>query len=174
MQPSIDSPRVVVFFVLMDNAVTKHSVSTEHTAGNQRGSRGTAARATGDSSGIDESTELICRICFGFTETKGNELIAPCMCKGTQKWVHVSCLQSWQRAMQIIGGDIASEKATTCNVCQGKLALAPPERPYLDRLWMPLKGILFTWLAAISAVVLHLSLIVLVFACSCWLIDVLN
>ncbi|KAF4683494.1 hypothetical protein FOZ63_008243 [Perkinsus olseni] len=158
----------------MNRSIAKRSASTERNAGEELGSRGTALRADSESSSIDDCEELICRICFGSEETKGNDLIAPCMCKGTQKWVHVSCLQRWQRAMQIIGGDLANEKATTCNVCQGKLALAPPERPYLDRLWTPLKGILFTWLAALLAVVLHLSLIVLVFACSCWLIDVLN
>ncbi|KAF4683123.1 hypothetical protein FOZ60_009569 [Perkinsus olseni] len=161
----------------MNHSIAKDRVLTQRNAREELGSRGTALWADSKSSSIEECEfELICRICFGSEETKGNELIAPCMCKGTQKRVHVSCLQNWQRAMQIIGGSggLASEKATTCNVCQGKLALAPPERPYLDRLWMPLKGILFTWLAAISAVVLHVSLIVLVFACSCWLIDVLN
>lgn len=88
-----------------------------------------------ESDASDESTELLCRICFSDGETKGNELIAPCMCKGSQKvrensstlyylrfpfqYVHVSCLRRWQRATQALGpGDFMSDKATTCSVCQ--------------------------------------------------------
>ncbi|XP_011072761.1 E3 ubiquitin-protein ligase MARCH8 isoform X2 [Sesamum indicum] len=34
-----------------------------------------------------------CRICL---DTEGEDLIAPCHCKGTQKYVHRSCLDNWR------------------------------------------------------------------------------
>merc|ERR1719401_2760202 len=33
-----------------------------------------------------------CRLCF----EEGGELIAPCLCKGTSKWIHRSCLNTWR------------------------------------------------------------------------------
>ncbi|XP_031500632.1 uncharacterized protein LOC116264505 [Nymphaea colorata] len=53
----------------------------------------------GETSDVDEHENLIggderqCRICF---ESGGGELIAPCDCKGTQKYVHRSCLDHWR------------------------------------------------------------------------------
>lgn len=34
-----------------------------------------------------------CRICY---EEGGHDLIAPCLCKGSCKWVHRSCLDKWR------------------------------------------------------------------------------
>ncbi|KAG8638187.1 uncharacterized protein LOC110599632 isoform X3 [Manihot esculenta] len=48
---------------------------------------------------IDETCHLVnsdqpqCRICL---DTGGDDLIAPCHCKGTQKYVHRSCLDNWR------------------------------------------------------------------------------
>ncbi|XP_004517154.2 ERAD-associated E3 ubiquitin-protein ligase DOA10-like, partial [Cicer arietinum] len=48
---------------------------------------------------VDESSPLIngdqpqCRICL---DLGGEDLIAPCHCKGTQKYVHRSCLDNWR------------------------------------------------------------------------------
>uniref|UniRef100_A0A803M9T4 RING-CH-type domain-containing protein n=1 Tax=Chenopodium quinoa TaxID=63459 RepID=A0A803M9T4_CHEQI len=47
----------------------------------------------------DENCSLVnpeqpqCRICL---EIEGEDLIAPCHCKGTQKYVHRSCLDNWR------------------------------------------------------------------------------
>ncbi|KAF4682816.1 hypothetical protein FOZ60_010072 [Perkinsus olseni] len=145
----------------MSHSSLKHRGGSERNDVDEQGSRGTAVRAVSDSSSSDESTELLCRICFSPGETKGNELIAPCMCKGSQKWVHVSCLQRWQRAMQVIGaGDFASEKATTCSVCQGRFALDPPERPLLERLWALVKDMMLTLVTITFAIFLNRSLII--------------
>lgn len=35
-----------------------------------------------------------CRICL---EEDREELIAPCLCKGTSKWIHRTCLDRWRR-----------------------------------------------------------------------------
>ncbi|XP_012087337.1 uncharacterized protein LOC105646150 isoform X3 [Jatropha curcas] len=48
---------------------------------------------------IDETCHLVnpdqpqCRICL---DNGGEDLIAPCHCKGTQKYVHRSCLDNWR------------------------------------------------------------------------------
>ncbi|XP_039771842.1 uncharacterized protein LOC120639614 isoform X4 [Panicum virgatum] len=54
-----------------------------------------------DNENIDanEETHLViqdvpqCRICL---DNEGDDLIAPCRCKGTQKYVHRSCLDNWR------------------------------------------------------------------------------
>ena len=39
-----------------------------------------------------------CRICFENYETVDNELIYPCYCSGTSKYVHRECLEKWREA----------------------------------------------------------------------------
>lgn len=41
-----------------------------------------------------DSDSKLCRICFD-SESKDNELITPCKCKGTSKYIHRSCLNKW-------------------------------------------------------------------------------
>ena len=47
----------------------------------------------------DDDDEDICRFCFG--DASDGTLISPCACKGDQKWVHVECLQRWQRSVLV-------------------------------------------------------------------------
>lgn len=42
-----------------------------------------------------------CRICLECDGEEDDELISPCMCKGTQQFVHRSCLDHW-RSVQVI------------------------------------------------------------------------
>jgi len=37
-----------------------------------------------------------CRICFD-GETEGDPFISPCLCRGTSKYVHISCLDTWRQ-----------------------------------------------------------------------------
>lgn len=60
--------------------------------------------------------ELTCRICFMPEITWEDELIAPCLCKGTNKWVHESCLNEWRKTSR--------EHNTTCSTCKGKYEFA--------------------------------------------------
>ncbi|GJM90127.1 hypothetical protein PR202_ga06377 [Eleusine coracana subsp. coracana] len=52
-----------------------------------------------DNTDANEETHLViqdipqCRICL---DNEGDDLIAPCRCKGTQKYVHRSCLDNWR------------------------------------------------------------------------------
>ncbi|KAJ6767493.1 RING/FYVE/PHD ZINC FINGER SUPERFAMILY PROTEIN [Salix koriyanagi] len=58
--------------------------------------------AESESTRIDEICHLVnphrpqCRICL---DIGGEDLIAPCDCKGTQKYVHRSCLDNWRSTM---------------------------------------------------------------------------
>jgi len=45
---------------------------------------------------IDAATAACCRICLESESEPGDELISPCMCKGTQQFVHRSCLDHWR------------------------------------------------------------------------------
>ena len=51
-----------------------------------------------------------CRICF--EKDKVNEFINPCLCNGTSKWVHKSCLNQW------IEINIHKPANTTCMECK--------------------------------------------------------
>ena len=44
--------------------------------------------------GAADPEERICRICFDGADAE--TLIAPCMCAGTQLWVHRACLDEWR------------------------------------------------------------------------------
>ncbi|KAF6167290.1 hypothetical protein GIB67_043151 [Kingdonia uniflora] len=45
---------------------------------------------------IEASSVVCCRICLESDCDQGDELISPCMCKGTQQFVHRSCLDHWR------------------------------------------------------------------------------
>ncbi len=54
--------------------------------------------STGERRGESTGDERECRICFD-SEISGNALVSPCDCTGTQRWVHVGCIQRWQRVL---------------------------------------------------------------------------
>ena len=51
-----------------------------------------------------------CRICF--EDGVEEQLISPCSCDGSSKWIHESCLQKWR--IQTIGRDSAQR----CEICR--------------------------------------------------------
>ena len=72
-----------------------------------------------------------CRFCFDLEPAC--ELVAPCSCVGSQRWVHTSCLRQWQRVASLSG---SAHKARRCDVClqpfSSRLpALGPEERAQL-------------------------------------------
>ncbi|EPS63688.1 hypothetical protein M569_11097, partial [Genlisea aurea] len=74
------------------------------------------------------NTELAqCRICF---DAEGEDLIAPCHCRGTQKYVHRSCLDNWRSTKE--GFAFAH-----CTECRAKFILRA-NVPH-DRWWLRLK-----------------------------------
>jgi len=59
---------------------------------------------------IDINNDRECRICF---ESINNEdLISPCFCRGTSKWVHNYCLQTWRETSD---NNEAKIKCMECN-----------------------------------------------------------
>mmetsp|Transcript_20148 Transcript_20148/g.33284 ORF Transcript_20148/g.33284 Transcript_20148/m.33284 type:complete len:248 (+) Transcript_20148:67-810(+) len=53
--------------------------------------------------------ETACRVCL--TAEPEHDLIAPCLCSGTSKWVHRVCLDLWRRS-SVVSGAVSS--CTTC------------------------------------------------------------
>ena len=69
--------------------------------------------------GKTESEIKSCRYCF----EKGGNLIAPCACKGGNKWVHTKCLRKWQYTSilsQSTHPDFQTSIEKKCNVCQSE------------------------------------------------------
>lgn len=82
---------------------------------------------------VDETCRLVnkdqpqCRICL---ENEGEDLIAPCHCKGTQKYVHRSCLDNWRATKE----GFAFSHCTECRAVFLLRANVP-----VDRWWLRLK-----------------------------------
>ncbi|KAH8501887.1 hypothetical protein Peur_043756 [Populus x canadensis] len=82
---------------------------------------------------IDETSHLVnpdqpqCRICL---DIGGEDLIAPCHCKGTQKHVHRSCLDNWRSTKE----GFAFAHCTECRAMFILRANVPA-----DRWWLRLK-----------------------------------
>jgi E3 ubiquitin-protein ligase DOA10 len=71
----------------------------------------------------NDENEFTCRICL--EEGRRNELIAPCSCSGTQKWVHRACLDQWRTARE----DKAFSSCTECKA-HYKLICKSTESPW--------------------------------------------
>lgn len=78
-----------------------------------------------------EGGPTICRICF--EGDAAGELVTPCRCEGSQKYVHLDCLRRWQRYVQFNGPNYPSdfereERHVVCNVCTTPFNLPPQNR----------------------------------------------
>ena len=74
--------------------------------------------AGGGAAGDEEEAvqESVCRFCF----TSEGELVSPCMCKGTNEWVHLECLRTWQKSVvltQPTHPKYQTDIHRVCNVC---------------------------------------------------------
>lgn len=80
-----------------------------------------------DSEAVND--DRTCRFCFEGPEA--GELLAPCCCTGTIRWVHSHCLKRWQRGL-VASLSARSENAPPesrqriCNVCGSAFNIAPP------------------------------------------------
>jgi len=92
----------------------------------------------------DEKHEKQCRYCL-LGEEEGS-LIAPCKCKGGQKWVHEKCLRKWQRQSLLLKkthpwfeeqikekNELRYQKEEKCNICGAKFSIAAPNFDELVR-----------------------------------------
>lgn len=81
-----------------------------------------------------EDEDRLCRFCFEGEEV--DDLISPCRCAGGQKYVHLSCLRMWQRAVlvsQPTHPDLYDQdtRQRICNVCKTEFTCHPPTRAEL-------------------------------------------
>eukprot|EP00747_Dinoflagellata_sp_TGD_P192387 gnl/TRDRNA2_/TRDRNA2_57161_c0_seq1.p1 gnl/TRDRNA2_/TRDRNA2_57161_c0~~gnl/TRDRNA2_/TRDRNA2_57161_c0_seq1.p1 ORF type:complete len:333 (-),score=42.94 gnl/TRDRNA2_/TRDRNA2_57161_c0_seq1:301-1299(-) len=89
----------------------------------------------------DALEEHMCRICFekegeGAGNKSAEVLISPCKCTGTQKFVHRSCLLSWQRAQLSSGAGNADifgsgTRLRLCSVCRSEMPGRDVKKGYL-------------------------------------------
>ncbi|CAN6441997.1 unnamed protein product [Victoria cruziana] len=63
-----------------------------------------------DDEEADSPSPVCCRICLESDCDPGDQLISPCMCKGTQQFVHRSCLDHWRSVKE----GFAFSHCTTC------------------------------------------------------------
>lgn len=57
-----------------------------------------------------------CRLCWSqCDDAPGGELIEPCRCAGSQRYIHSRCLSAWQNAQRAQG---RISKAKTCEICR--------------------------------------------------------
>lgn len=84
----------------------------------------------------EEDEERICRFCFEGENDSSGRLIAPCACKGGQKYIHLECLRQWQRMVlvsQPTHPDFWEDdvRHKVCNVCKADFTCPPPTRQEL-------------------------------------------
>ena len=65
----------------------------------------------------------MCRICLGEEEDdQENELICPCKCAGTMRYIHIRCLKEWLNSKKLVynGERVKSFfwKALECELCK--------------------------------------------------------
>lgn len=82
-----------------------------------------------------------CRICFEEADTPGGGgLISPCNCRGTQEFIHRSCLMQWQRVTMLQPN---ARRAYECSVCKSLFSVIPSEQTprKIFRLFLPVWAI---------------------------------
>lgn len=71
----------------------------------------------------EDSEERCCRICLGTTDNKlsaAGKLISPCLCKGTSRYIHLGCLQTWREMSP------KKESSYRCDTCHYHYSFARP------------------------------------------------
>ena len=69
-----------------------------------------------------------CRFCFE-EAADDDELVAPCACSGSQKYVHATCLRRWQAHQRLEAASSRADvraKANTCDVCHTEFSTPAP------------------------------------------------
>ena len=67
------------------------------------------------------NSEQVCRICL--SDDDNNDIISPCDCKGTQKYVHRNCLDVWRT--------VKPKFLTSCSICRFEFYIED-RRSYLN------------------------------------------
>lgn len=95
-----------------------------------------------------EDDEPFCRFCFE-EETENNPLIAPCVCRGSQKWIHPTCLARWRERWTP-----NTRRYTHCSVCESPWNVTGPRRLNLGK-----KYVMCSWMYFVILLVLNLNVL---------------
>ena len=88
-------------------------------------------KAKNSKQGTDVFTKLekkasVCRICYIEEEDEDNPLVQPCICSGSMKFIHLSCLKHWISTRSCVKIDTTEKcsvyiiKAVECELCKTK------------------------------------------------------
>ncbi|XP_019155110.1 PREDICTED: E3 ubiquitin-protein ligase MARCH1-like [Ipomoea nil] len=72
---------------------------------------------------LESASSLSCRICLDSDTREGDQLIAPCRCKGSQEFVHRECLDHWRSIREGFA-------FTHCSTCKAAFGLQVKEVKY--------------------------------------------
>jgi E3 ubiquitin-protein ligase DOA10 len=61
----------------------------------------------------------LCRFCLETKEGSNEELVAPCKCSGSIKYLHPSCLKKW-----VSNEEEYIDKRLTCNMCETRYGIS--------------------------------------------------
>lgn len=67
---------------------------------------------------------LLCRVCFCGPDpglNQGGQLVSPCNCTGSVRYVHLHCLRTWQATQRAQG---RSHKSQSCELCGSKYVIS--------------------------------------------------
>ena len=78
-------------------------------------STGHGSRASMTSTGLD-----VCRICHCNETESQSELMSPCACAGSLKYVHQTCLQQW----------VKSANTKSCELCKYEFEMSTKVKPF--------------------------------------------
>ena len=73
-----------------------------------------------------EKKNSVCRICYIEEENKDNPLLQPCICSGSMKFIHLSCLKQWISTRSCLKIDTTENcsvyiiKPVECELCKTK------------------------------------------------------
>ena len=76
-----------------------------------------------------EGDSRICRFCLASEEGDSEDLLCGiCDCSGTQAFVHLACLRSWQRSCILSSSARRDQDANICPVCKATYSVEPLSR----------------------------------------------
>jgi len=85
----------------------------------------------------EEAETKICRICLSGDDVEGDmdpndsELLAPCACRGSSKWVHRGCVRRWNQERHAIKCEVCLEIYPE-EICDQRFVVDPLEERRLD------------------------------------------
>jgi hypothetical protein len=71
----------------------------------------------GDARVEEDEDEAVCRICFDARCVHGSQLVAPCRCAGSMRFVHTACLAEWRTLA------VGTRAFAECQTCRSPYAV---------------------------------------------------